>query len=218
MTLELHVFPPSPRAFKVLAVANHLGLDYEMRLVHLGRGEQRSPEFARLNPNQRMPVLRDGDYVLWESGAILQYLALRRPQAGLLPLEERTRLDVTRWQFWELAHWEPPLAVFVYENFVKQRLLGLGEADRAALEKATPQFHHVAGILEAQLRGRRYVTGEALTIADFALGSSFIIPAGFPLEPYPEIRRWHASLSALPAWTKALASAAAVLNPASSTA
>ena len=62
MTIELYVFPPSPRAFKVMAVANHLGIDWTVRLIDLAQGEQQSPEFAALNPNMRMPVLKDGNY------------------------------------------------------------------------------------------------------------------------------------------------------------
>ena len=119
MTIELYVFPPSPRAFKVMAVANHLGLDWTLRPVDLVKGEQRAPEYAALNPNMRMPTLKDGDYVLWESGAILQYLAGRKPESGLLPADEMGRLNVTRWQFWDMSHWDPACAIFLFENVVK---------------------------------------------------------------------------------------------------
>jgi glutathione S-transferase len=60
MPLILHVFPPSPRAFKVLLVANYLRIDYQTKLVNLGIGQQRSPELKQLNVNQRMPVLGRG--------------------------------------------------------------------------------------------------------------------------------------------------------------
>jgi glutathione S-transferase len=110
MTIELYVFPPSPVAFKVMAIANHLGIDYALHIVDLSKGEQKAPHYAALNPNMRMPTLKDGDYVLWESNAIAQYLASKRPESGLLPKDERARLEVTRWQFWELAHWHPACA------------------------------------------------------------------------------------------------------------
>jgi len=100
MSIELYAFPPSPRAFKAIAVANHLGIDFTLHMVDLLKGEQKTPEYTALNPNQMMPTLKDGDYVLWESSAIMQYLAGRKPQSGLLPTDERGRLDVTRWQFW----------------------------------------------------------------------------------------------------------------------
>ena len=87
--LNLYVFPPSPRAFKVIALAAHLGIDYEKRIVDLTKGEQRRPEFTALNPNQRMPVMEEDGFVLWESNAILQYLADKKPTSGLLPTDTR---------------------------------------------------------------------------------------------------------------------------------
>ena len=68
MSIELYVFPPSPRAFKVMAVANHLGIDTTLRIVDLVKGAQKASEYATLNPNMRMPTLKDGDYVLWSPG------------------------------------------------------------------------------------------------------------------------------------------------------
>jgi glutathione S-transferase len=65
MTIELYVFPPSPRAFKPMVVANHLGIETTLRIVDLVKGDQKAPQYAALNPNMRMPTLKDGDYVLW---------------------------------------------------------------------------------------------------------------------------------------------------------
>src|SRR5581483_10065129 len=110
MALELYVFPPSPRAFKVLAVANHLGLDYTIQYVDLAKGEQSKPGYAALNPNMKMPTLKDGDFVLWESNAICHYLAEKKPEAGLLPASGQARADMLRWQFWDTAHWDPACA------------------------------------------------------------------------------------------------------------
>ena len=210
MTIELYVFPPSPRAFKVMAVANHLGLDYESRFLDLPKGAHKTPQFAALNPNVRMPTLKDGDYVLWESNAIGQYLAGKKPDAGLLPRDERARLDVTRWQFWDLAHWDPACAVFAFEYVAKPLFRGIKEPDMAAIEKGTEMFHRAAAVLNSQLKGKRFVTGDALTLADFSLGSvmNFAEMAHYPVEPYGEIKRWYATLRALPAWQKTLGQSA----------
>jgi glutathione S-transferase len=210
MTIELYVFPPSPRAFKVMVVANHLGIDTTLRMVDLVKGEQMSPDFAALNPNMRMPALRDGDYVLWESGAIAQYLAGRKPQSGLLPTGERERLDVTRWQLWDIAHWDPACTVFIFENLVKPIVLKSGEPDATAIAKGEESFHRAAKVLDAQLKGKTFVTGERLTLADFSLGASMNLAdmARYPVEPYGEIKRWYGTLRTLPAWQKTLAQCA----------
>jgi glutathione S-transferase len=210
MTIELYALPASPRAFKAIAVANHLGIEFTLRRIDLLKGEQKSPEYTALNPNQMMPTLKDGDYVLWESNAIMQYLAGRKPQSGLLPNDERGRLDVTRWQFWDLAHWDPPIETLLLENFIKPNFLGVTERDEPAVVKATEGFHRAADVLDGQLKGRTYVAGDALTLADFALGAAlhYATPGRFPLEPYAEIRRWHAGLMALPAWQRTVAESA----------
>ncbi|HEY7296525.1 MAG TPA: glutathione S-transferase family protein [Xanthobacteraceae bacterium] len=208
--IELYVFPPSPRAFKVMAIANHLGIETNLRFVDLVKGDQKSPEYAALNPNMRMPTLKDGDYVLWESAAIAQYLAGKKPESGLFPRDERARLDVTRWQFWDLAHWDCACAIFLFEHVIKAVVLKSGEPDPAALAKGEELFRRSAKVLDAQLKGKKFVTGEALTIADFGLGAplNYAEMARLPLDPYAEIKRWYAGLRALPTWQKTLSQSA----------
>ena len=167
MTIELYVFPPSPRSFKVMAVANHLGLDWMPRFVDLAKGDQRAQDYAALNPNMRAPTLKDGDYVLWELNAIGQYLASKRPESGLLPKDERGRLDVTRWQFWELAHWDQACAAFVFEYVVKPYVIKAGEPDLAAVAKGTELFHRAAKVLDGQLGNRQFVAGGTLNSRRF---------------------------------------------------
>jgi glutathione S-transferase len=205
--IDLYVFPPSPRAFKVMVVANHLGIETNLRFLDLVKGEHKRPDYAGLNPNMRMPTLKDGDYVLWEAAAIAQYLAGKKPESGLFPKDERARLDVTRWQFWDVAHWDPACAVFLFENVIKPVVLKAGEPDQAALAKGAENFERAAKVLDAQLKGKKFVTGETLTLADFSLGAplNYADMARLPIEPYREIKRWYANLRALPAWQKTLA-------------
>ncbi|MGH9675758.1 MAG: glutathione S-transferase family protein, partial [Candidatus Acidiferrum sp.] len=154
--------------------------------------------------------LKDGDYVLWESNAIGQYLASKQPESGLMPRDERGRIDVTRWQFWDLAHWDQGCVPFLLEYVAKPFILKAGEPDLAAVAKGAELFHRAAKVLDGQLRNRKFVTGDTLTLADFSLGAplKYAGMAHLPLEPYSEIRRWHAALSALPAWQKTLAQSA----------
>ena len=100
MTLKLHTFPLSPRSFKVLWAANHVGVDYELKLVDFTRGGQSAADFVALNPNGRAPVLEEDGYVLWESNAIVEYLASKKPQMGLVPADTRGRLAPTKWLYW----------------------------------------------------------------------------------------------------------------------
>jgi glutathione S-transferase len=203
MSLRLHVFPPSPRAFKVLVVAHHLGLEYEFVLCDLTKGDQKSAAYAAINPNQRMPSLEDGDFRLWESNAIIQYLATKKPDGGLLPADERRRADVARWQFWESTTWDPACAILVFERAVK-RFFGGGAPDPVEVEKGLQRFHRAAKVLDAHLRGRTHVCCDRLTLADFALAADLTMAdaAQLPLEGYGEIRRWAGQLAELPAWQR----------------
>ncbi|HUZ90371.1 MAG TPA: glutathione S-transferase C-terminal domain-containing protein, partial [Methylocella sp.] len=85
-----------------------------------------------------------------------------------------------------------------------------GEPDQAAVAKSTELFHRAAKILDDQLRNRKFVTGNTLTVADFSLGAAlnYTEMAHLPLAPYREIGRWHDTLSALPAWQKTVAQSA----------
>jgi glutathione S-transferase len=206
MSLKIHAFPPSPRAFKVLSFAEHIGVDYEFVLCDLTKGAQKSAEFTALNLNQRMPVLEEDGWSLWESNAILQYLAEKKPASVMLPKDGHARADVNRWMFWESAHWDRACAILIFERFVKGFFQG-GAPDPKEVEKGLAQFNRAASVLDRHLKGRKFLCGDALTAADFAVGAAMIMaePAGFPLESYGEIRRWHAQLAALPAWQKALA-------------
>lgn len=203
MTLKIHAFPLSPRSFKVLLTANHLGLDYELKLVDFTKGAQRAPEFVRLNPNAKAPVLEHDGFVLWESNAIVEYLSSLKPEAGLLPAEARARAAVTKWLYWESAHWDPACVPFAVERVVKP-LFGRGAEDPAEITRGTALFARVAEVLDGALAQHRYIAGERLTAPDLVIGASLCVAdqARFPLEPWRNIQRWRAEIESLPAWTQ----------------
>jgi glutathione S-transferase len=92
--MKLYLFPPSARVLAIVALKNHLALDCELNPIDLGRGDQLTPEYLALNPNRKIPTLKDGEFVLWESNAILFYMAAKRPESGLWPSDLRGQADV----------------------------------------------------------------------------------------------------------------------------
>jgi glutathione S-transferase len=213
MTIKLHVFPLSPRAFKVMWAANHLGIVFEPVPVDFSKGAHRTPDFVGLNPNMRMPVLEDDGYALWESNAILQYLAASKPDSGLLPNDTKTRMQIVKWQFWDSAHWDPACAIFAFENYVK-KLFQRGEPSASEIARGEEMFARLAPVLDGELQKHRYVAGDTLTLADFSLGAMNYIAehARFQLEPYRGIQRWAADLKSLPSWQKTEAEAPGILQ------
>lgn len=198
--MKLYYFPASPNSRKVHAVAIQLDLPLDLKLVDLQKGEQRTPEFMQLNPTGRTPVLQDGKFVLWESIAIMQYLASQISNS-LWPENVQSRADIMRWQSWQLAHWQSACQPLQYERVVKQ-ILQLGDPNPQIVEQATQRFHQEATVLNQHLAERTYLVNETLTLADFSVASdlTYAGPGQFPLELYPHIQDWYARIEQLPAW------------------
>jgi glutathione S-transferase len=198
--LKLYFHPMSGNSRRVLLVAAHLGLPLERVLVDLTQGEQRSPPHLQRNPNGRVPVLEADGLVLWESRAIMQYLAETTPGQTLLPTDARGRAEVSRWLFWCAAHMAPANALLVRERFVKALS---GQAADPVLEKQGEElFRQSAPILDAQLSGKTWILHDSLTLADFSLAAGFALagPARLPIADYPNLRAWLGRVQELDAW------------------
>jgi glutathione S-transferase len=133
--MKLYLFPPSTRVLAIIALKNHLALDCEFEPIDLGRGDQLAPDYLALNPNAKMPTLKDGELVLWESNAILFYMAAKRPESGLWPSDLRDQADVLRWLAWESAHWDAESCGMVAFEKASKAVLGLGASDPAFIAR-----------------------------------------------------------------------------------
>jgi glutathione S-transferase len=189
MKLYTNLF--SPNARKVHAVANELGIELETHTVDLRAGEQRTPEYLALNPNGKVPTLVDGDTVLWESNAILCYLA-GKGDTDLWPKSAK-RYDILRWMFWESNHLTNAL-----NRLFGQKFFNRDNPDQGIIERATKDFRKYATVLDGNLADKTYVTGDTLTLADFAIGVGFgyIQPLELPVEGLDNINRWWNTFSA----------------------
>ncbi|HEY8090776.1 MAG TPA: glutathione S-transferase family protein [Polyangiaceae bacterium] len=204
--MKVHDFPFSPNCRKVRAIVYELGLDVEFLPVNLFRGESRTPQFLAVNPNGRVPVLVDGDLVLWESNAIVNYLAHGTP---LLPAQQRERAEVERWTDWQLAHIGPAIRTVAFERVVKP-MLGKGQPDAALVEAGARDYATFSGVLDESLGRKEYVAGR-LSVADFVLASVYSLAASVGLEtaPYPKVNAWLGRVLARDSMKRALADAQA---------
>ena len=205
--MKLYLMPPSPRAFKVIALKNHLGIECETQFVDLGKGDQLTPEYVAMNPNKKMPMLEDDGFVLWESNAILFYLASKKPERGLWPSDVRRQADVIRWLAWESAHWDAEsLGMVGYEKVSRVVLHQPGSADPALIARGEENFARFAEVLDTSLKGRKWLVGETPTIAEFAIGAWIPVASRLelPIAKYREIGRWYERLAALPGWRESM--------------
>ena len=198
--MKLYGFPPSPNTWKVRAAAHQLGLPLELALIDLTKGAQKQPEYLALNPTGRTPTLIDGDFKLWESAAILQYLG-SKTRSPLWPEDAKVRADIMRWQSWHLQHWSRGINGFIFENLVKG-ILKMGDPDPKALAQAGELFHQDASVLDKHLERHAYLVNDALTLADFTVVAPLFLAerARVPLEAFGNLRRWLAAQAALAAW------------------
>jgi glutathione S-transferase len=201
--MKLYINLTSPNVRRVRLTAAALRLQLEEKNVDLAKGEQKRPEFLALNPNGAVPTLVDGDFVLTESRAIMQYLASKKPESGLLPRDEQARADVTRWQFWDSSHFSPQLGTLAFQKVIKPRM-GIGEPDAGKVEEALTHFRRFAAVLNERLAGKQYVVGDSMTLADLTLASSLMYAkqAQVPLGEFPNIEAWFSRISNMDAWAK----------------
>ncbi len=108
-----------------------------------------------------------------------------------------------RWQCWQLAHWGQACDILTYERLVK-KLTGQGDPDPAEIAKGEENFHLFAAVLNQHLKGRKWIVGDNVSLADMSVGAplTYADAAQFPLESYAEVRRWYSGLEELDAWKK----------------
>jgi glutathione S-transferase len=202
--MKLYGFSPSPNTWKVRALAAYLETPLEFEFVDLTKGASHTPAYLAINPTGRTPTLIDGDFKLWESNAIMQYIASKTPDS-VWPNDARARADIARWQFWQLAHWGAEACQpLTFQRLVKQ-IINLGPPDEAVVAKATECFNKEAKLLDAHLAKQKYLVGDALTIADFAVAAPLFHAerAEMPLGPYANLRGWFERVSVLSCWREA---------------
>lgn len=184
---------------KACAVAKYLKAPVEFIYLELAKGEHKTPDYLGLNPNGKVPTLVDGDRVVWEADAILCALA-RKMNSDLWPQDER-QPEVLRWLSWNAYQFNPGGSALYFEYIIKPRF-NIGLVDEAEVKNAQATFRTYGAVLNDHLKGRKWLVGDTMTIADFSVAVTlpYAEKANIPLNEFPEIRRWHDQLNALDAW------------------
>ena len=211
MSIEIHYWP-TPNGHKVTIACEEMGVPYEIKPVNIGRGDQFKPEFLAISPNNRMPAIVDPDgpdsqpIAIFESGAILQYLG--RKSGLFYPQEERAKVKVDEWVFWQMANFGPNAGQRNhFRNYAPTVVPDQRQSAYGAI-RYTNEVHRLYGVLDKQLDGKDYITGE-YTIADmitwpWVQGRS---NAGLDLDEFPALKAWQARVEAREAVGRAMAKA-----------
>jgi glutathione S-transferase len=188
---------------KVLWCCGELGVPFEQRDVGGPFGGNRSPEYVVLNPNGLVPTIDDDGFILWESNAIVRYLAAKHGAGSLCPADLSRRADAERWMDWQQTTLTVPMGVLF-----RALLRSPPDAtEPAALDAAREKAGASWGILDRQLAKAAFVAGEHLTIGDIALGNAVHRWFKLPIER-PELanlKGWYARLCKRPAYKQHIA-------------
>ena len=138
-----------------MAVVHHLGLDPELENINPTKGETQTPEFIAINPNGKIPTLQDGDFTLWESQAIMRYLA-EKHESDLVPSELSQKALMDQWLCWNIAHFTPAVGGVVWERLAPQIIEGY-QPDERQLAKSLENLARFAPILDKHLEDREFV-------------------------------------------------------------
>lgn len=157
----LYEFTPT-RSIRVRWTLQELGVDFESVTVNLAAGEHRHPEFLKINPAGRVPVIVDGDFVLTESVAIVLYLAEKYLHKGLLPTDLKQRAQVNRWLLFAATELEQPLWRIARHTSLYPEHLRL----TAEVSIARQDFTDMAAVMEEHMQERMFIVGDTLTVAD----------------------------------------------------
>ena len=210
--IDLHYWP-TPNGHKITLFLEEAGLPYTVKPVDIGKGDQFRPEFLAFSPNNKIPAIIDhapadggAPLSVFESGAILVYLANKTGR--FFGQTVRQKVEVNQWLMWQMAGLGPMTGQYGHFNvYAPERI-------EYAIDRYTREVQRLLGVLDRRLAGRSFIAGEEYTIADMA-AYPWINPytkAPLDLEPYPELRRWHAAIAARPATARAYALATQV-NP-----
>jgi glutathione S-transferase len=203
--MRLYYHPLSSNSRRVVLTAIHLNVDIELVVVDLLKGEHKAPDYLRRNPNGKVPLLDDDGFMLWESHAIMQYLADGVPGQDLYPLERKARADVNRWLFWSAYHFTPAVGFISRERVSKKMVGGTGGPDPVEIARGEALLTAAAQVLDDHLVRNAWIAQDKLTLADFAIASPLMHTAAaeLPVTGYANLQAWFARIQALDAWKKA---------------
>ncbi|HWX48689.1 MAG TPA: glutathione binding-like protein [Roseomonas sp.] len=207
--IELHYWT-TPNGHKITMFLEEAGLPYRLIPVNISKGEQFRPEFLAIAPNNRIPAILDTEPAgggapvsLFESGAILLYLADKIGRFIPPPSEVRGRAEVLQWLFWQMGGLGPMAGQnHHFSNYAPEKI-------PYAIERYVNETNRLYGVLDRRLADREFVAGEAYSIADMAI-YPWIVPyerQGQKLEDFPNLARWFAAVGQRPATQRAYARA-----------
>ncbi|KQV47794.1 MULTISPECIES: glutathione S-transferase family protein [unclassified Duganella] len=198
--MRLYHNPLSSNARRVLLTASELGIKLDQVIIDFASDADRK-RLEEVNICGKVPVLEDDGLHLWESCAIMQYLADKHGAAELYPTGLKERADVNRWMFFGAQHFAPAIGILTWQYLWKKLVTGEGP-DPVEVAKGETYVHEHASVLDKHLATRQWLSGDKLSLADFAVAAPlmYLARANIPVEQYKNVLAWFERIQQLPAW------------------
>ena len=196
---------PTPNGWKISIMLEECGLPYQVDPVNIAQGDQFKPEFLAISPNNRMPAIvdpegPDGEPIsVFESGAILQYLGRKTGQ--FYPTDERARVAVDEWLFWQVGGLGPMAGqAHHFRGYALEKI-------PYAIDRYTNECNRLYGVMNTRLKQSSYLAGDVYSIADMAAVAWATLAErrqGQDLQQFPHLARWLETVKARPAVVRGL--------------
>ena len=202
---DIHLYTAATmNGYKPVIFLEEAGIDYDLTFVDFGKREQKAPDYLALNPNGRIPTIVDrsnGDFAVFESGAILWYLAEK--YGGFLPEDPKDRSEALQWLMFQMGGVGPMMGQAMYF----QRIAAPnGQENPFAIKRYVDESRRLLEVLNTRLEGRDWLAGDAMSVADIA---TYPWARAYPwaktsVEGLGALQAWFARMDARPAVQKAL--------------
>jgi glutathione S-transferase len=203
--IKLYDMPANNNSRKIRAVARECDARLEVVPTDLRKGEGQTPEFKAINPNGKIPAMTDGDVKLFESNAIMCYVAAKH-KSPLLPTDPKGRGQVDQWLFWQTAHLSDAVGTIAWERVYKT-MLNMGTPNEERIKDGLASLDRFLGVLDGVLAKSTYVCGSDMTVADYAICGTIAkrqqdrLSIGAEVTKFANVKRWLDLVEARPAWS-----------------
>lgn len=195
--MKLYAHPYSNAARRVHMLCEECAIPYTYETVDLMKGEQYAPDFLAINPNAKVPAIEDDGFMLWESNAIMRYLAEKYGASSWWPKEPEARARVDQWLDWTQTRLGPEAGKIMFNT-----LFAGDNGDKQAIESAKKWLEKILPVMDSTLSKSDYLCGDTLTLADLAAVTNiaYLEMCEYDLGAYPNVNKWYRALKQRPSF------------------
>lgn len=201
-TFTLYTHHHSANGRKVLAITNYLNLKPKIIPINVYAGDGQKPDYLKINPFGKIPTLVDGKFILWESNAIMLYIAEKYGDYQLSSQDIQTRAEIIQWFCWEQSHWQTSISAVLAPVVGHALVPALIPEPKESPNWKHSEFHKWVTFLNTHLDKKQFLVNNQFSIADISVAAmmTYFRFAKFPFNEFSALRDWYEHIESLDAW------------------